>query len=218
MSNHVATTEGGEWPGDPPAWLTSPIITGLPQSRTELLRSQALISAVELLTREGWDAVTQARVAARSGLGRATVYRYWPDRSQLVRDSVLSANLAVRHELPMSGDLREDLLIELDNLRRELTVGPLATVLAALIDRAEWEPELDAVKTVVSRYAGRIIHTLVANAVSNGQLHTDTNPDDSVSLILGPLVYRRLISVEDLTDSFLERVVDGYLSANIAIG
>jgi AcrR family transcriptional regulator len=217
MTKRSATTEDGGRPlRDPAVASTSTIITGLPQPRTDLLRSQALTAAVQLLTEEGWDAVTQARVATQSGLGRATVYRYWPDRRQLVRDAVLSANLAVRHEMPASGDLREDLLMELRNLRSELTSGRLATVLAALIDRAEWEPELEAVKVTVSRYAGRIIHTIVSSAVATGQIGTFTDPEDSISLLLGPLVYRRLVSVEDLTDSFLERVVDGYLSANAA--
>jgi AcrR family transcriptional regulator len=190
------------------------MVTGLPQLRTDLLRSQALTAAVLLLTEEGWDAVTQARVATKSGLGRATVYRYWPDRRQLVRDAVLSANLSVRHQMPASGNLRDDLLIELGNLRRELTSGRLAMVLAALIDRAEWDAELEAVKVTVSRYAGRVIRAIVSNAVASAQIATVTDPEDSVSLLLGPLVYRRLVSVEDLTDSFLERVVDGYLSAN----
>jgi AcrR family transcriptional regulator len=192
------------------------MVTGLPQPRTDLLRSQALTAAVLLLTEEGWDAVTQARVATKSGLGRATVYRYWPDRRQLVRDAVLSANLSVRHQMPASGNLRDDLLIELGNLRRELTSGRLAMVLAALIDRAEWDAELEAVKVTVSRYAGRVIRAIVSNAVASAQIATVTDPEDSVSLLLGPLVYRRLVSVEDLTDSFLERVVDGYLSANAA--
>jgi AcrR family transcriptional regulator len=171
---------------------------------------------VQHLTEQGWNAVTQSRVATQSGLGRATVYRYWPDRRQLVRDAVLSANLAVRHQMPTSGDLREDLLMELRNLRSELTSGRLATVLAALIDRAEWEPELDAVKVTVSRYAGRIIHALVSSAVASCQIGNFTDPADSISLLLGPLVYRRLVSAEYLTDSFLERVVDAYLSANAA--
>jgi AcrR family transcriptional regulator len=214
MTERIAAAEGGGWPSEPLAALASTLVTGIPQSRTELLRSQALTAAVRLLTEEGWHAVTQARVATQSGLGRATVYRYWPDRRQLVRDAVLSANLAVRHQMPASGDLREDLLIELRNLRRELTIGPLATVLAALIDRAEWEPELDAVMVAVSRYAGRIISSIVSYGVAICRILIATDPNDSISLLLGPLVYRRLVSVEDLTESFLERVVDGYLSAN----
>jgi AcrR family transcriptional regulator len=217
MTKRSATPERGRPPlRDSAAASTSTMVTGLPRPRSDLFRPQALTAAVQLLTEEGWDAVTQARVATQSGLGRATVYRYWPDRRQLVRDAVLSANLAVRHQMPASGDLRADLLMELRNLRTELTSGRLATVLAALIDRAEWEPELDAVKVTVSRYAGRIIHTIVSSAVVTGQIGTFTDPEDSISLLLGPLVYRRLVSVEDLTDSFLECVVDRYLSANAA--
>jgi AcrR family transcriptional regulator len=215
MTECSATPKRGGRPlKDPAAASASTMVTGLPRPRADLLRPRALTAAVQLLTEEGWDAVTQPRVATQSGVGRATVYRYWPDRRRLVRDAVLSANLAVRHQMPTSGDLRVDLLMELRNLRSELTSGRLATVLAALIDRAEWEPELDAVKVTVSRYAGRIIHTIVSTAVATGQIGTVTDPDDSISLLLGPLVYRRLVSVEDLSDSFLERVVDGYLSAN----
>ncbi|HSY41369.1 MAG TPA: TetR/AcrR family transcriptional regulator [Polyangia bacterium] len=215
MTKRPAATERGERPlKNPAAASTSTIVTGLPQPRTDLLRSRALAGAVELLTEEGWDAVTQARVATQSGLGRATVYRYWPDRRDLVRDAVLSANLAVRHQMPSSGNLREDLLMELRNLRSELIDGRLATVLAALIDRAEWEPELETVKVTVSRYAGRVLHMIVSSAVATGQIATSTNPEESISLLLGPLLYRRLVSVEDLSDSFLERVVDGYLAAN----
>jgi len=171
-----ATERGGPPPGDPAAAAPSMIVTGLPRPRTDLLRSQALSAAVQLLTEQGWDAVTQARVATQSGLGRATVYRYWPDRRQLVSDAVLSANLAVRHQMPRSGDLREDLVMELRNLRSELTSGRLATVLAALIDRAEWEPELDAAKVTVSRYAGRIIHALVSSAVASCQSAPSRTP------------------------------------------
>ncbi|HSY16083.1 MAG TPA: TetR/AcrR family transcriptional regulator [Jatrophihabitantaceae bacterium] len=209
-----------EWDGPGPsahsAEATSTVVASLPRPRTDLLRAQALTAAVELLTEEGWDAVTQARVATQAGLGRATVYRYWPDRRQLVRDAVLSANLAVRRQVPASGNLRDDLVTELRNLRRELTSGRLAMVLAALIDRAEWDAELETVKVTVSRYAGRVICRIVAKAISDGQLSNFTDPDDSVSLLLGPLVYRRLVSVEDLTDSFLDSLVDGYLAANAA--
>jgi AcrR family transcriptional regulator len=215
LTKRSATTERGERQRrDPATASTSTIVTALPQPRTDLLRSQALTAAVQLLTEEGWDAVTQARVAALSGIGRATVYRYWSDRRQLVRDAVLSANLTVRHRMPASGDLRKDLLMELRNLRTELTSGRLSTVLAALIDRAEWEPELEEIKVTVSRYAGRVIHTIVSGAVATGQISASIHPEDSISLLLGPLLYRRLVSVEDLSDSFLERIVDGYLAAN----
>jgi hypothetical protein len=104
MTRRAAATERDRRPpSDPVAAATSTMASGLPQPRTDLVRSHALTSAVLLLTEEGWDSVTQARVATKSGLGRATVYRYWPDRRQMVRDAVLSTNLSVRHQMPASG-------------------------------------------------------------------------------------------------------------------
>jgi hypothetical protein len=68
------------------------------------------------------------------------------------------------------------------------------------------------------RYAGRVLYAIVSGAVAAGQVGTAADPEGSVSLLLGPLLYRRLVSAEELSDSFLERVVDGYLSAIAAGG
>src|ERR1700751_3109077 len=85
MTKYSATPKRGGRPlRETAAASTSTTGTGLPRPRTDLLRPRALTAAVQLLTAEGWDAVTQPRVATQSGLGRATVYRYWPDRRQLV--------------------------------------------------------------------------------------------------------------------------------------
>ncbi len=57
-----------------------------------------LDAARELLAREGPDAVTHQRVARQAGVGRATVYRHWPRREQLVLDTMAGV------ELPFFGD------------------------------------------------------------------------------------------------------------------
>jgi AcrR family transcriptional regulator len=68
-----------------------------------------------LLLEEGWDAVTHVRVAAASGVGRATVYRHWPSCTDLLHD-VLRREAEMSHRQPV-GRLREDLVAELDALR-----------------------------------------------------------------------------------------------------
>jgi AcrR family transcriptional regulator len=186
---------------------------GSSDSRADLLRVTALRAAVTLLTEVGWDAVTQARVAAASGLGRATIYRHWPDRRKLVGDAVLMANLAVRHQKAGSGDLRSDLIAELKCIREELSEGHLAAVLAALIDRAEWEECLLQIKRDVSRHSAGVIHSLLCEGIEAGRLRPHPSASESVAILIGPLVYRRLVSVERLSDDFLGGVVDSFLGA-----
>ncbi|HSY16111.1 MAG TPA: TetR/AcrR family transcriptional regulator [Jatrophihabitantaceae bacterium] len=176
--------------------------------RIDRLRTSALQAAIVILTTEGWDAVTQARVAKQSGVGRATVYRYWPDRTSLVSDAVLSVNLSVRHEVPITGDIRADLIAELKSMRIELTKKDLAPILAALIDRAEWEPDLRATKVQVTRYAVSVLRMVIANAAFDGQLPRDSDIDAMIALFQGALLYRRLVSDELISDEFIENLVD----------
>src|SRR5258708_12621640 len=105
------------------------------------LRQTALRAAMKLLREEGWDAVTQARVAEASGVGRATVYRYWSDRTQLIRDAVVARLVVTPHILP-TGEFRADLIDELRYLRHYLTENDLAPLLAALIHPADRQPAL----------------------------------------------------------------------------
>jgi TetR/AcrR family transcriptional regulator of autoinduction and epiphytic fitness len=171
-------------------------------------RTAALQAAIFILTTEGWDAVTQARVAKQAGVGRATVYRYWPDRTALVADAVLSVNLSVRHEVPITGDVRADMITELKSMRVELTEKRLATIFAALIDRAEWQDNLRAIKVKMTRYAVSVQRMVLANAAFDGRIPRDSDIDAMISLFQGALLYRRLVSDEPITDEFIEHIVD----------
>jgi AcrR family transcriptional regulator len=177
------------------------------------LRRSALRSAMKLLREEGWDAVTQARVAAASGVGRATVYRYWSDRTQLIRDAVVASLVVTPHILP-TGEFRADLIDELRYLRHYLTENDLAPVLAALVDRAEWEPDLMQVKCDLVDQGMSMVHSLVARAVADGTLRPDVDPNASVSVLAGPLLFRRLLSNEPTDDAFLAWLVDSYLESH----
>jgi AcrR family transcriptional regulator len=176
------------------------------------IRPRALLAAIELLTNEGWEAVTQPKVAERAGLGRATIYRYWPDRTALVHDAV-TAHMAVTRHTDVTGDLRADLVAELTNLFFELTERDLGPVLAALVDRAEWEPDLQHIKSEIARRGVSVVQTLLTAAVERGDLAPDTDRDAAVSVLVGPLLYRRLISGEPLDQPFVEWLVDNFLTS-----
>jgi AcrR family transcriptional regulator len=177
------------------------------------LRQTALRAAMKLLREEGWDAVTQARVAEASGIGRATVYRYWSDRTQLIRDAVVARLVVTPHILP-TGEFRADLIDELKYLRHYLTANDLAPVLAALIDRAEWQPDLLQVKVDLVDQGMSLIRSLVARAAADGTLRPDTDPNASVSVLAGPLLFRRLLTNEPTDDAFLTWVVDSFIESH----
>jgi len=179
----------------------------------DAVRSVAIKAATELLTNDGWDAVTQAKVAERSGLGRATLYRYWPKREDLVRDVVVG-HMAIRTHIEPSGDFESDLLDELHNMATEMRERSLNTVLAAIIDRAEFQADQRKLKLEIHNSGTAVVRSLIQDAIARGELRSGTDIDASISLLVGPVVYRALVSDEPLGREFTSWLVRTFLDAN----
>jgi AcrR family transcriptional regulator len=174
-------------------------------------RAAALAAARDVLVTEGWDAVTHVRVSERSGLSRPTLYRHWPDRSALLAAAVLHEAAATPHTRS-TGHLRADLLTELRGLRSRFLEQSSFRVLAALVDRAEWDEEMLAVKVGVTNEHNSAPLQVLHDAVQRGELRADLDLRVALSQLIGPLVFRRFLSNEDLTDGFLESIVDSFIA------
>lgn len=106
-----------------------------------ILRTQRDVvgATAELLVAGGWEAVTHAEVARRSGYSKATIYAHWPTRLDLVRASIERLCDEAEHPAP-TGDLHADLQTSLLDFARDLTVGHLDRLLAGVIEHAEHGP------------------------------------------------------------------------------
>jgi AcrR family transcriptional regulator len=172
----------------------------------------AVVAAVrELVQTAGIEAVTHQRVAEIAGVGRASVYRHWPDRTHLLLDAL--AELPVdAGDWSSSGDLADDLRGELGRLQRILNDSPFVPQLAALVSRAEWDPELRTLKRrLLEQGTARLGHAL-ALGIERGQLDADLDAAAAVAMLAGPLFYQRLLANERITDGFLTILVERLLA------
>jgi AcrR family transcriptional regulator len=162
-----------------------------------------------LVQRSGFEALTHQQVATEAGIGRATVYRHWPDRTQLLLDALVDVESSTGWQ--SSGELAADLSTELGRLQRTLTSSPLVPELVALIGQAEWEPELRELKSklLASGTAG-LRHALQAG-IERGQLPSDLDLDAALARLAGPLFYRRVLAHATIEDAFVERVLSAFL-------
>ncbi|MFK8908667.1 TetR/AcrR family transcriptional regulator [Streptomyces sp. YS-3] len=183
-----------------------------PDPRAERSRAAALAAARDLLIEQGWSAVTHVAVAARSGVGRTTLYRHWPDASGLVRD-VIAERISTAHT-PPTGVLRDDLVRELDGLRRLLHDPVSDRGLRAVIERAGVDPVFAQLKEALYREGSRVFRTVLDAAKARGELAADLDPDLAVDQLAGPLMYRRLLAGRQITAEYVERVVDDFLVAH----
>jgi AcrR family transcriptional regulator len=171
----------------------------------------AVVAAVrELVQAAGIEAVTHQRVAEVAGVGRASVYRHWPDRTQLLLDAL--ADLPVGTDEPSSsGDLAADLRRELGRLQRILNDSPFVPQVAALVSRTEWDPELRVLKQrLLERGTAQLRHA-IAHGIERGQLDAELDPTDAVAILAGPLFYKRLLVNQHISDDFVTDLVERLL-------
>jgi len=177
-------------------------------ARVARSRAAVLAAARRLLFAEGRDAVNPVRVAAASGVGRATIYRNWPDPARLLVDAVTSAPPAPAPE--PTGDLEADLTTLLDSLRTGLIDTPLAPIFATLIERAEYDTHLEGVQRHFADVGSRALRTLLEDAVARGDLTGDIDP--MIEALVGPLFYRRFISRQPIPVGYSTSLVRGLIS------
>ncbi len=185
--------------------------------RSERARSDALEATADLVAEVGVDRLTIDEVSARSGVAKTTIYRHWPSKQALVVDAVRSSCLLVS-ATPNSGDLRCDLEACFDGLVRAGLSGRTGKMLPSLLDCADRDQELDRLLRDYLRERSGPTRTVLQLAQLRGELAADLDLDLAVTLLLGPVLYRKVILREPVTASFVTSVVDAALRALGASG
>ncbi len=170
-------------------------------------RTAALDAARALLQEEGPAAVTHQRVAARAGVGRATVYRHWPGPEALLHEAMEQVRLPFFADY--DGGLHEWLWRELRRLADELALPAVRQVTTTLLQNAQWDP---AARAQFDRWVGTTaqrLHAAITQAVDRGEIAgpVGTEPSDVAARLLGPLVFRAVLQGGTVDDALLEQVL-----------
>ncbi|MDZ7680012.1 MAG: TetR/AcrR family transcriptional regulator [Acidimicrobiales bacterium] len=167
---------------------------------------EAVLDAVRDLVRSaGLEAVTHQQVAEAAGVGRATVYRHWPDRTKLLVDA-LTGTAATRTHTE-HGDLAADLTAELTRLQAILNNSPFVPQVAALVSRAEWDPELADLKQQLMAEGTAGLRRAIEAGVARDELSGVADIEAAVAILAGPLFFKRLLAGQPITDDLVAAIV-----------
>ena len=149
-------------------------------------------------------------VAARAGVGKATIYRHWPSKQALAHEVLLELAtpfLAV----PDVGDTRTELLATVLAPMRAMTETDFGPVIRALLSEIARDPALgDPFRASVVQVRRDEVARVLARGIRRGDLRPDVHPDVAVEMLMGP-VYFRLMFGGALDAEFAEHVVDEVL-------
>ncbi|HEV2368883.1 MAG TPA: TetR/AcrR family transcriptional regulator [Acidimicrobiales bacterium] len=167
-------------------------------------------AALELVAEVGYDRMTIDAVAARAKAGKATVYRRWPSKAELVIDAFVNEALGGA-DLPDTGSLRSDALALARRLWDDTAPIPRARVMAGLVSALLTQPELRETLATVAHPPQSVVEEIYRRAVSRGEIPQPVDMDLIGSVIPSMCMFRLVTTGEPPTPEFLERVIDTVL-------
>ncbi|MBO2453704.1 TetR/AcrR family transcriptional regulator [Actinomadura barringtoniae] len=183
----------------------------VPRGRGEVREEAILLATLELLAEVGYDRMTMDAVAARAHASKATIYRRWPGKPELVVAAVRRYAASPAAPPDESGDLRQDLLAVLLSMRAGLT-GQDAALILGLMIAMRHDAELAAVvREQVVADKGEAFGAVIARAVARGELPETVDTALFVEISSAMLFSRLFLTGQPLDDAFIDHLIDDVL-------
>lgn len=177
-----------------------------------IARSKAVIidAAVSLLLGGGVHDTTVDAIADRARVSKATIYRHWNTRQEVVIEALSHLKPAI--PVPETGSLREDLKQITKHMVQHMS-SPEAAVFTSLAGAAEHDVQLALLRQDFIAARRHPIQVVVEAAVARGELPEDLDTDLFVAMVAGPLFYRRVAQGQKVPNHWVDAVVEVALLA-----
>ncbi|MFT4122507.1 MAG: TetR/AcrR family transcriptional regulator [Microbacteriaceae bacterium] len=171
-----------------------------------------LDATLDVLAETGYEGMTIDMVAARARAGKATVYRRWASKAELVVDAIGCLKTPVAPEsIPDTGSLRGDLVALIkaptieDSQRKARIMGGVVSLLSA-------EPSLaEAVERAVVAPRVELNRVLFQRAIDRGEISADVDIELLATVSSAMVTQRTLLLRQSVDRAFLLSIIDGVI-------
>jgi AcrR family transcriptional regulator len=180
--------------------------------RSEQARTAVLHAVDDLLVEHGFAGLTIEKIAAKAGVAKQTIYRWWPSKVDILLDAFGPDQ--ARDLTPADlGSLAADLRAHLAAVASFLTTSDAGAVYRALVGQAQHDPDL----------ATRLRDTHIADqhardrlpferAVARGELSSTVDIDAAVERLIAVINYRVLVTGQSVGRDFTDALVADFLA------
>lgn len=163
-----------------------------PDPRVERSRDAIQQAAIQELAGVGYGAMTIESIARRAGVGKATIYRHWRGKLDLLASALDTLKQDV--QAPTEGTARERITALLVSLAVHLRDSDLSACLPALISAAQHDDAVRDFQREFSQEARQELVDLIVEGIADGEFDADLDPGLTAEILAGPLFYARLLS------------------------
>ncbi|MEC3913879.1 TetR/AcrR family transcriptional regulator [Nocardia sp. CDC160] len=179
--------------------------------RNEATRQAILDATLRLLGESEGAPVTADAIARAAGVGKQTVYRWWPSKGAVLLDA-LTERSALQVPDPDSGSVRTDLHSLIEATFRGAQSDSTAPALRTLVREAAHDPHLAELLQKFTAQRRAAIHAVLARGQQRGELPADADLDLMVDEFYGVFWYRFILGHAPLDDAVAARLTDSILA------
>jgi AcrR family transcriptional regulator len=179
--------------------------------RSEQARQAILRSTLKILGKNGFSDFKIEEVAARASVGKATVYRWWPNKGALIADAFASSTTR-RLRFPDTGSVYTDMSQQMRQLIKVFR-SRRGRIVSAIL--AAGQSDKDLIEAFRERFLWprrREAYATLRRGIQRGELRKDLDPDLLLDSLYGPIYMRFLIQHDRLTPEFVDRLCTLVLS------
>lgn len=169
--------------------------------RSEKARKAIINATNKLLLRNSVQQLSIEAIAKKARVGKTTIYRWWPNKTAVVMDALMSEP-GMNTPLPTASDNADALRLLLDKLLRVLQ-GKHGRVISQLFTESQMNEK--ARNTMEESFLGPLIDAVsysVEEGQKSGEFRTDIPLKMAVDMLCGPIIFRMLSRPEEITQIF----------------
>jgi len=173
--------------------------------RSEQARIAILRSTLKILAKNGFSNFTIEDVADRAAVGKATVYRWWPNKGALIADA-FAGSTTRRLRFPDTGSVYTDMSQQMRQLIKVFR-SPRGRIVSAIL--AAGQSDKDLIAAFRDRFLWprrREAYATLRRAIRRGELRKNANLDLILDSLYGPIYMRFLIQHDRLTPEFVDHL------------
>jgi AcrR family transcriptional regulator len=180
-----------------------------PGSRWSKREAELLAATLRLLQEHGYDRLTVEAVASEAHSSKATMYRRWPSKAELVLAAFIEGT-RITEVPPRTGSLRGDLISIGVSVCQQSYEH--ASTMRAVLNELSHNPALsEAFQEEFVRQRRLVFDEVIADAVARGEIDAEVINTDFHDLLAGYLVFRGLVSGREPTEETVRAMVDEVL-------
>lgn len=175
--------------------------------RDETAEQRILDATRDLICERGATRVSINEIAAHAGVGKQTIYRWWPSKAAVVFDA-LEREIKATSPAPNTGTAYGDVRVQMKRVAR-LMNSPMQAILRELIVESFADEKVaEQFRTVFFAERRKQGMATIREGIDTGELRADLDPETIVDLLYSPLWMRMIIGHQPLTPKAVDQLLE----------